>query len=96
MHDFFIYYSLIYGFTASKIYRMACRAFANEFTRAEIYKWLYTFYKRFFSQQFKRSCMPDSPKATVLSLSGRADLSMPSDVSAKLWLKELEQIGESL
>ena len=96
LHDFFIYYSLIYGFTASKIYRMACRAFANEFTRAEIYKWLYTFYKRFFSQQFKRSCMPDSPKATVLSLSGRADLSMPSDVSAKLWMKELEQIGESL
>ena len=96
LHDFFIYYSLIYGFTASKIYRMACRAFVNEFTRPEIYKWLYTFYKRFFSQQFKRSCMPDSPKATVLSLSGRADLAMPSDVSAKLWMKELEQIGENL
>ena len=96
LHDFFIYYSLVYGFTPSKIYRMACKAFVNEFTRPEIHKWLYTFYKRFFAQQFKRSCMPDSPKATVLSLSGRADLAMPSDVSSKLWMKELEKIGANL
>lgn len=96
LHDFFIYYSLVYGFTPSKIYRMACKAFVNEFTRPEIHKWLYTFYKRFFAQQFKRSCMPDSPKATVLSLSSRADLAMPSDVSSKLWMKELEKIGANL
>ena len=96
LHDFFIYYSLVYGFAPSKIYRMACRSFMNEFTKTEIYKWLYTFYKRFFAQQFKRSCMPDAAKATVLSLSGRADLLMPSDISAKLWMKDIEGIGINL
>ena len=92
LHDFFIYYMLRYGFSPSKIFRIACLSFAECFTKDLIMKWLKTFYRRFFSQQFKRSCLPDGPKVGTVTLSPRGDWRMPSDASAYIWLKELEEI----
>ena len=88
LHDFFIYHILRYGFTPRKVYTMACRAFADDFDAATIKKWLVSFYRRFFTQQFKRSCMPDGPKVTAVGLGPRGDWTMPSDATARIWLEE--------
>jgi len=90
LHDFFMYYILRHGFSPKKIEYLANKAFSKDYTRLEINKWLKVFYKRFFSQQFKRSCLPDAPKVGSLSLSPRGELVMPSDASSSLWLKEIE------
>ncbi len=92
LHDFFLYYVLRYGFTPGKIYRMACGAFEGEYEPEVIKKWLCSFYRRFFSQQFKRSCLPDGPKVGSVTLSPRGDFRMPSDASAALWLKEAQEL----
>ena len=90
LHDFFIYHILRYGFTPAKVYTMACRAFANDFDAATIKKWLKSFYRRFFTQQFKRNCMPDGVKIGAVGLGPRGDWSMPSDASARIWQEEAE------
>jgi NAD+ synthase (glutamine-hydrolysing) len=92
LHDFFLYYVLRYGYEPSKIYRLAKIAFASGYEDRVILEWLKTFYKRFFSQQFKRSCLPDGPKVGSVSVSPRGDLRMPSDASATLWMRELEKL----
>ena len=92
LHDFFIYHALSYGFTPSKIYAMACRAFADDFEPETIKKWLKSFYRRFFTQQFKRSCMPDGAKVGPVGLGPRGDWTMPSDASARIWLEEAEAL----
>lgn len=93
LHDFTLYYVLRFGFRPSKIYRMAVYAFDGVYTEETIYKWLYTFYHRFFRQQFKRSCIPDGPKVGSVALSPRGDLRMPSDASDALWKEDLERIN---
>ena len=92
LHDFFLYYTLRYGFTPRKIYALACRAFSGDFEEAVIKKWLKTFYRRFFTQQFKRSCLPDGVKVGSVTLSPRGDWRMPSDASARIWLDEVESL----
>ena len=92
LHDFFLYYMLRFGFAPGKIYRMACRAFEDAYAPETIKRWLATFYRRFFSQQFKRSCLPDGPKVGSVTLSPRGDLRMPSDASSQLWLEEIEKL----
>lgn len=94
LHDFFLYYILRFGCTPKKIYRLAKYAFAGAYDNETILKWLKTFYRRFFSQQFKRSCLPDGPKVGTVAVSPRGDLRMPSDACARIWMDELEQIGE--
>ena len=89
LHDFFLYYILRFGYRPAKIYELAKQAFAGAYEKEEILKWLRCFYKRFFSQQFKRSCLPDGPKVGSVAVSPRGDLRMPSDACAGLWLKEL-------
>ena len=91
LHDFFIYYFLRYGFRPSKILLLAIKAFAGVYDEEVIKKWLQIFCRRFFSQQFKRSCLPDAPKVGSISLSPRGDWRMPSDASSSLWLKDLER-----
>ena len=92
LHDFFIYYFLRYGFSPRKIFMLAQKAFADTYDDATIKKWLTTFCRRFFNQQFKRSCLPDGPKVGSVSLSPRGDWRMPSDASSALWLKEAESL----
>ena len=92
LHDFFLYYVLRFGFRPTKIYTLACRAFAGDFEPEVIKKWLKTFYRRFFTQQFKRSCLPDGVKVGSVTLSPRGDWRMPSDAGARLWLDEVEQL----
>ncbi len=92
LHDFFLYYAIRWGYTPKRIYDIACTAFNGEYTNEEILKWLKNFYKRFFNNQFKRSCLPDGPKIGSVSLSQRGDWRMPSDAMVSLWLKELEMI----
>jgi len=92
LHDFFLYRMLRYGFTPTKIYTLACRAFEKEFEPAVIRKWLRTFYWRFFTQQFKRNCMPDGAKALPLSFSPRGDWNMPSDAAGRIWLDEVDTL----
>ena len=92
LHDFFLYYMLRCGFAPSKVYRVAKQAFEGVYDEETILKWLKTFYRRFFTQQFKRSCLPDGPKVGAVALSPRGDLRMPSDAVSKLWLDELEAI----
>ena len=92
LHDFFMYYMLRYGFSPSKILRIACLSFAGTYSKEVIMKWLKSFYRRFFAQQFKRSCLPDGPKVGTVTLSPRGDWRMPSDASANMWLKELDNI----
>ena len=89
LHDFFIYYFMRFGFRPSKIFLLAQKAFAGRYDEEVIKKWLHTFCRRFFSQQFKRSCLPDGPKVGSVSLSPRGDWRMPSDASSVLWLKDL-------
>lgn len=90
LHDFFLYHMLRWGFSPEKIYVLAVSAFHNEYDKSVILKWLKTFYRRFFSQHFKRSCLPDGPKVGSVALSPRGDLRMPSDAVAGLWLEQLE------
>ena len=92
LHDFFLYYMLRWTFPPKKIFRLAQNAFAGEYDDETILKWLKTFYRRFFMQQFKRSCLPDGPKVGSVAVSPRGDLRMPSDACATLWMKELDQI----
>ena len=92
LHDFFLYYFMRFGFRPAKIFVMAQRAFADSYDRDTIKKWLTTFCRRFFSQQFKRSCLPDGPKVGSISLSPRGDWRMASDASSALWLKECEEL----
>ena len=92
LHDFFLYNALRFGFMPSKIYRMAKKAFKNLYDAETILKWLKVFYSRFFSQQFKRSALPDGPKVGSIAISPRGDLRMPSDASKALWIKDLENI----
>ena len=89
LHDFFLYYTLRYGFTPKRIYLLAVNAFAGEFDADTILKWERVFFRRFFSQQFKRSCLPDGPKVGSVCLSPRGDWRMPSDASSALWLADL-------
>ncbi|MDR1809989.1 MAG: NAD(+) synthase [Prevotella sp.] len=91
LHDFFLYNMMRFGFAPGKIYFLARHAFAGQFTDEIILKWLNVFYRRFFAQQFKRSCIPDGPKVGSINLSPRGDWRMPSDASAAMWLKELER-----
>ncbi|MCR5610081.1 MAG: NAD(+) synthase [Lachnospiraceae bacterium] len=90
LHDFFMYYMLRFGYSPLKIYRIACLTFEDTYDKKVIMKWLKVFYKRFFSQQFKRSCLPDGPKVGTVTLSPRGDWHMPSDACANIWLKELD------
>ncbi len=92
LHDFFLYYVLRFGFEPSKVYRLAKLAFAGSYDSRTILKWLKIFYHRFFTQQFKRSCLPDGPKVGSVSVSPRGDLRMPSDASPALWIKELDRL----
>lgn len=92
LHDFFLYYLLRFGFSPSKIFFLAQKAFKEDFDRETILKWLKGFYKRFFTQQFKRSCLPDGVKIGSVCLSPRGDWRMPSDASYGIWLKEIENI----
>ena len=90
LHDFFLYYIVRWGFPPRKVLRLAEAALGRKYSRAVILKWLKSFYRRFFAQQFKRSCLPDGPKVGSVSLSPRGDWRMPSDAAARLWLEELE------
>ncbi|MDD3337267.1 MAG: NAD(+) synthase [Lachnospiraceae bacterium] len=92
LHDFFLYYMLRVGYTPAKVYRVAKQAFAKEYDDETILKWLKVFYRRFFTQQFKRSCLPDGPKVGSVAVSPRGDLRMPSDACARIWLDELEKL----
>ena len=92
LHDFYLYYMLRYDFAPTKIYTLACRAFENDFDCETIKKWLKSFCRRFFTQQFKRSCMPDCVKVGSISLSPRGDWRMPSDASARIWLEEVDRL----
>lgn len=92
LHDFFLYHFLRFGSHPSKIFFLAQNAFAGIYDKATIKKWLYTFFRRFFQQQFKRSCLPDGPKVGSVSLSPRGDWRMPSDAMSQLWLEEIENI----
>ena len=93
LHDFFLYYMLRFGYEPSKIFRLAEKAFQEEYDNVTILKWLETFCRRFFSQQFKRSCLPDGPKIGTVALSPRGDWRMPSDACVAVWLKDLGNIS---
>lgn len=95
LHDFFMYHILRFGTSLQKLFRIANIAFEKEYDKKTIYKWLKIFVHRFFSQQFKRSCLPDGPKVGSVALSPRGDLRMPSDASAQLWMQELDYIKET-
>lgn len=90
LHDFFLYFMLRFGYEPSKIFRIACMTFDGEYDKETIFKWLETFCRRFFSQQFKRSCLPDGPKIGTVALSPRGDWRMPSDACVAVWMKDLE------
>lgn len=92
LHDFFIYYVLRFGYRPDKIFYLACNAFKNKYSKEIIYKWLMNFYRRFFSQQYKRTCMPDGAKVGGICLSPRGDLRMPTDASVNIWLKYMKKI----
>ena len=93
LHDFFLYYAVRWGFSPRKVYRLALYALEDAYGRETILKWLNNFYRRFFAQQFKRSCLPDGPKVGSVTLSPRGDWRMPSDAVAALWMEELETLG---
>jgi len=93
LHDFFLYNMQRFGFEPAKIYFLAKHAFNGDYSHEVILKWLKVFYRRFFTQQFKRSCMPDGPKVGSINLSPRGDWRMPSDASYALWLKQLDDLN---
>jgi NAD+ synthase (glutamine-hydrolysing) len=92
LHDFYLYYVVRYGFEPAKVYHLAKIAFAEKYSNDVILKWLKSFYRRFITQQYKRSCMPDGPKVGSISLSPRGDWRMPSDASVNMWMSELENL----
>ena len=92
LHDFFLYHMMRQGETPAKVYRLAKLAFLGTYEDAVILKWLKTFYRRFFAQQFKRSCLPDGPKVGSVAVSPRGDLRMPSDACGTIWLQEIEEL----
>lgn len=92
LHDFFLYYMLRCGFEPAKVYRVAKLSFKGQYEAEVILKWMKIFYRRFFNQQFKRSCLPDGPKVGSVAVSPRGDLRMPSDASAALWLRQAEEL----
>ncbi len=92
LHDFFLYYMLRWGFSPAKIYRLAVYALGKQYSREVILKWLKTFYRRFFTQQFKRNCVPDGPKIGSVAMSPRGDWRMPSDAKMNLWQAELDTL----
>ena len=92
LHDFYLYYAVRWGFEPQKVLRMARYVFAEDYEDAVIVHWIKTFYRRFFTQQFKRSCLPDGPKVGTVALSPRGDLRMPSDACSAVWLKDLENL----
>ena len=94
LHDFFLYHMLRFGYMPSKIYRMARIAFDGEYDGETIEKWLNVFYRRFFAQQFKRSCLPDGPKVGSVAVSPRGDLRMPSDAVRRVWMEDLKNLGK--
>ena len=96
LHDYFLYHVVRMQFSPDKIFFLACQAFAETFTPQEILAWLENFYRRFFSQQFKRSCLPDGPKVGSVALSPRGDWRMPSDGSPKIWLNCLAKLKKDL
>ena len=91
LHDFFLYYVLRFGYAPKKVLFLAEEAFYGVYDNKTILKWLKVFYKRFFAQQFKRSCLPDGPKVGTVAVSPRGDLRMPSDACVREWLEELEE-----
>ena len=92
LHDFFLYYVMRFGYAPKKVYTLACRVYEGQYDAATVKKWLTVFYRRFFSQQFKRNCLPDGVKVGSVSVSPRGDWRMPSDATAKVWLAELENL----
>ena len=92
LHDFFLYYMMRQSFAPAKVYRLAKLAFGESYDDATILKWLKTFYRRFFAQQFKRSCLPDGPKVGSVAVSPRGDLRMPSDACVHIWMEEIERL----
>ena len=92
LHDFFLYYAIRFGFRPQKIFELCCMAFEGDFDRATILKWLKNFYRRFFTQQFKRNCSPDGVKIGTVGLSPRGDWLMPSDATYAAWMRECEEI----
>ncbi len=92
LHDFFLYYAVRWGFSPRKVFRLALYALGDRYDRDTLLRWLENFYRRFFVQQFKRSCLPDGPKVGTLTLSPRGDWRMPSDAAAGLWLSELDRL----
>ena len=94
LHDFFLYYAIRWGFGPAKVYRLAVYAFRGHYEPDFILKWLENFYRRFFAQQFKRSCLPDGPKVGTVTLSPRGDWRMPSDAVAALWMNEVETLKQ--
>ena len=92
LHDFYLYYMLRFGCTPGKLFRLARYALGEKYDDATLLRWLETFVRRFFGQQFKRSCLPDGPKVGSVTLSPRSDWRMPSDASAALWQDELERL----
>ena len=93
LHDYFLYYLLRFGFEPGKIYRMALKSFEGVYDAKTVHTWLRTFYRRFFAQQFKRSCLPDGPKVGSVTLSPRGDWRMPSDASSRLWLARIDALN---
>ena len=93
LHDYFLYYLLRFGFEPGKIYRMALKSFEGVYDAKTVHTWLRTFYRRFFAQQFKRSCLPDGPKVGSVTLSPRGDWRMPSDASSRLWLAQIDALN---
>ena len=93
LHDFYLYFMLRFGYEPGKIYRLAVQTFEGVYEKETILKWLTTFCRRFFNQQFKRSCLPDGPKVGSISISPRGDWRMPSDASSEMWLREVESLA---
>ena len=93
LHDFYLYYAIRWGFPPAKVYYLAKAAFSDRYSEGVLKKWLKNFYRRFFAQQFKRSCMPDGVKVGSVTLSPRGDWRMPSDAVASLWLNQVEQLS---
>ncbi|NLP46878.1 MAG: NAD(+) synthase [Epulopiscium sp.] len=96
LHDFYLYYLIRFGFSPRKIFYLTQQAFKGKYNNKTILYWLGTFYRRFFSQQFKRSCLPDSPAIGSVSLSPRGDWLMPSDASVRIWLKEVTELEKNI
>ena len=94
LHDFYLYHMLRFGFSPEKIFTLACRAFKEDYDRATVKKWLVVFYRRFFLQQFKRSCMPEGVKVGSVALSPRSDWKMPGDAVGRLWIEQTENLPD--